>query len=389
MSRNYSNRGREGFTLIEAMISLTLLLIVLVLSMTFLFSMRTFAQRQELIATPRQIARRALNYVASNLMRASDLDHASSKYPGAIIDPNSIMIYYNAGATKTQATYNNLTATQSTAGYGDEGTDIINFQVPKQGLYIDITTWPGFGHSATVDVQYSDGCPSESLMLANFKAATGYDSVTGMSAILSIVDDNGNWDYYQITSYPKVGTGNISCSSATPSIGTLDLNNNAGLSSGINPPGGHPGLTNPRIAVTSYMALRVKNATLQQRNGLFNPTSPDAGFYTLIDNVEDLQVAYIYRDGTVWNTAHQVLTTNEVPGQVAWGTSPIPTRDITNVIGLRLTIVARSDTLPSTLLKGKRYPRPAAEDHAAGAKDDRYHYRLTSTVMIRNRMLGG
>jgi hypothetical protein len=100
-----------------------------------------------------------------------------------------------------------------------------------------------------------------------------------------------------------------------------------------------------------------------------------------------LQIAYIYDDGTIWNSAAQTLsTTGDVPTQPGTGTAAPP--DIRSVTGLRITIVGRSVQLPVTMLSHDKYSRPAAENHAGGLADRFYHYRLTDTVMLRNRMLG-
>jgi hypothetical protein len=133
------------------------------------------------------------------------------------------------------------------------------------------------------------------------------------------------------------------------------------------------------MGAVRYICFRVKNNQLQQRWGLFDPSSPDTGFVPLLDNVEDMQIAYIYDNGTVVN--------NAVPPQVGPNGTPTAT-DVTHVVGIRLTVTARSDRLPVTLTHRNRFGRPAAEDHPAGDLDDRYHYRLTTTLMVRNRTLG-
>ncbi|MGC8762330.1 MAG: hypothetical protein ACP5VN_01650 [Acidobacteriota bacterium] len=364
----------RGFTLVEATVSMFLLVVVLVLSLTFLFSMRTFSQRQELFASPRQTARRAIDYVGYYVRGATDMNTHGN--------PNSIVIFYQRNSDNVQASYNNVT----NAAYADLGTDIINLAVPTQGaLNIPIVKWPGGDlNAATAWIGFAEGCPppygplaggSDATNMQMFKEMTGFDPATGKSAILTVVDAQGHWTYYQITNYQD-----SNCRDSNQEI--IHVVANPGQSDGLNPPGGPGGTLNAPVnimAAVRYTCFRVKNGQLQQRWGLFYPTTPDDGFVPLLDNVEDLQVAYIYDDGTILN--------NDVPTQAGLNGSPTAT-DVTHVVGLRLTVTARSNRLPVTVTHRNRFGRPAAEDHAAGGLDDRYHYRLTTTLLVRNRTLG-
>ncbi len=375
MWRTFRSKAEAGFTLVEATVSMFLLVVVLVLSLTFLFSMRTFSQRQELFASPRQTARRAVDYVGYYVRGATDMNFRGG-------NPNAIVTYYQRNGVNVQASYNNVT----NAALADLGTDIITLAVPNQGsLNIPIVRWTGSDlNAANAWIGYAEGCPppygpltggSDTINDQMFKEATGYDPATGKSAILTVVDERGNWVYYQITNYQQVD-----CANSDGEI--IHVVANPGQSDGINPPGGPGGTLDPPVNIMGavrYTCFRVKSFQLQQRWGLFDPAAPDAGFVPLLDNVEDLQVAYIYNDGTILN--------NAVPPQAGPNGTPTAT-DVTNVVGIRLTVTARSDRLPVTLTHRNRFGRPAAEDHAAGGLDDRYHYRLTTTLMVRNRTLG-
>ena len=119
MSHSLPSSPERGFTLIEATISMALLLIVLLMSMAFLMSMRTFSQRQELVTQPRQTARRALDYLTYYVRGATDMNETAQA-------PNAIVCFYQSGVNARQATYNNI----SNAGYGDVGTDMISLAAP-------------------------------------------------------------------------------------------------------------------------------------------------------------------------------------------------------------------------------------------------------------------
>ena len=375
-----SEHASRGFTLIEATISMTLLLVVLVLSMAFLFAMRNFSQRQELFTSPRQTARRAIDYLSYYVAGASDMFQSST--PGQN-NPNAIVVWTNdqylAGGNAIQNTWDNVTNT----AYADDSTDIISLALPTStGINAEYTpTSPSGADYSTGTggtVAFSAGCGTSGDNTANlalFKRLTGADS-SGNSALLMMSGNSGTWAYLQITGY-----GSSDCTNKT-----VDVTVTPGNSMTINAPTTaaiiQPYLLKAGVQFTSF---RVKDGQLQQKTGLFLPGSPDAGFTPLLDNVEDFQVAYIYDDGQIWNTSAQTLTsTNTVPPQGTAGA-----RDISRVIGLRLTVVARSGELPVTILSRAKYSRPAAENHAAGANDRFYHYRMTATVMLRNRMLGG
>lgn len=400
MSRKSPNsQSEEGFTLIEATVSMTLLLIVLLMSMTFLISMRTFSQRQEMFAQPRQSARRAMDYIAYYIRGATDMNNPAKS-------PNALVCYYMSGASTTlQATFNNIT----NAKYGDVGTDMISLAVPTWDAWATLPWFPPTSTSTTL-VVFTAGCGSGGDTAANlslFKNLTGAHTEGGVvvSNLLTEADgSSGAWTYYKITQY-----GTSTCTGPTPGINVIST-----PSPVIAPPGGVPtgGLTNPTLNFVQYASFRVKNAQLQQKTGLFDPNNAvaneaaeDAFFNTLLDNVEDLQIAYIYNDGnmynanaTAWSTSNQggLMGTKDPTGTT---TTNIPTQagpngtaaalDATNVIGVRVSIVARSGQIGAFQSATRNvYFRPASEDRAAGASDRSFHYRLTSTILLRNRALG-
>ncbi|MEW6759117.1 MAG: prepilin-type N-terminal cleavage/methylation domain-containing protein, partial [Acidobacteriota bacterium] len=200
MWRRSPSKSERGFTLIEATISMTLLVVVLVLSLTFLFSMRAFAQRQELFASPRQTARRAMDYVSYYVRGATDMNVRAN-------NPNALSMYYGvkvgSAVVPQQTTFNNVT----NATYADLGTDLINMAKPTGTLLIPIIDWPGFQHAANVRFSFDLGCPDSDLNMELFKEMTGYipGSSPSSSGLLTLVDDTGQWAYYQITNYLESG----------------------------------------------------------------------------------------------------------------------------------------------------------------------------------------
>lgn len=388
---SHASRSDRGFTLIEATISMTLLLVVLVLSLSFLFSMRAFAERQELFALPRQNARRAVDYLSEAVKAATDLNYVQG-------NPNALPIWYRKGGVPTQATWNNV----QDPNLADVNTDIITLGRADNPRRIMFDNWNGPGDMAgasAATIVFREGCNNDQVNLQMFADATGcHDDATGApcvapanlnissvnSDVLTAIDSVGNWAFFQITDYQ--GCVPTCCPNAIWSVVI-----NPGGSDGINPPS-YRGVTLPCSIAGGlrFFAYRVRDGQLEQKQRMFDPNLDNPGaasWNQLLDNIEDLQVAWLYEDGTIWNDspAHRLTTTNEVPSQDGVGGA---TRDIVDVRGVRLSITARAPReVPNQVFA--RYLRPASEDRvAATAQDRRFHYRLTSTIMLRNRMLG-
>ncbi|MFB3850968.1 MAG: PilW family protein [Acidobacteriota bacterium] len=380
----------KGFTLIEVTVSLIILVVVMALSMTLLFSMQGFARRQRQFAEPRQNARRAVDYISGLIRAATDMNFKAN-------NPNAIVVWYRIGNNPTQATYNNV----QNAQFAEIGTDIITIGSATSGTgRIQIADWnppaSSIPNASSLDLIWDEGCPNQDTSLQLLKEATGgcQPCANGggcCSSVLTVYSDvDGSWTYMEITNYPNA---NQMCNADKK----VHLVANPGLSHDINPPGdrnvskpcyiGGGGLT--------YNAFRVKRTDpndplttqLQQKRGLFDPNNPDDGFFGILDNVEDLQFAYIYNDGTVWNDSVNLLPTNQnVPVQ---DMTPVDPRDVTNLVGIRISVVARANT-PVSFTERAKFFRPASEDRAEDANRDRfYHHRMTTTVMLRNRNLGG
>lgn len=409
------NKKQKGFTLVEVTVSLMILVIVLTLSMALLFSMQGFARRQRQFAEPRQTARRALDYISGYLRAATDGNYAGG-------NPNAIVVWFTKDKQLYRATYNNYDpATDQFANLAEPGTDIITIGRSEGGGSIVIAKWPGH-HSAAATgwIHFREGCPdrdpigNDQRNMLKFMQLTGcYGSPncqTGnfpcnacQSKVLTVVDEYGNWTYMQITSYQQ---SNCSSTGGSYNFDEIHIVMNPGQSEYNNP--GQKDINCPTASSSgippnackigknvSYLAFRVMRdqngvPQLQQKDGIFDPTvdNPGNNFVPLLDNIEDLQIAYIYNDGTIWNDSvnHRLLTTGNVPTQDV--NVSLPT-DINNVVGLRVSVTAIANT-PVPITERPKFFRPESEDRPASNVFDRfYRYRLTNTVMIRNRNLGG
>jgi type II secretory pathway pseudopilin PulG len=407
----------RGFTLLEAMVSLLLLVIVLIVAMTMLFQMRAFAERQQYFMLPRQTARRAADYLSYYFAGASDVNYVDSKRPS----PNALIMYYNLGGNLTQASYNNLTDAQTALGFGDVGTDIITMVTPfDPGRYQVFAPFvPG---APEYWFNFRVGCATDDTEnMKAFKAATGDDGTTG-SALLMLVDSSGSWSYVRITNY-------LGSACADPEFKNIHVTADTASATLPAPPNGVAGIVDFVYLVTGLQVISFRVLTdsvdglpkLQQKLGLFDPNtdnpyppigSPLPRFTNVMENVEDLQIAYMYsqdlaagasgpptNSSLVWNTASQTLdSAGHVPLQA--GPSGAPGAfDITNVIGVRVSVTGRSPLLPLAAQKltnvdvkdplMSQHFRPASEDHlvADPPQFDKFdHYRATATLLLRNRL---
>ncbi len=425
--------GVRGFSLAEAMVSLTLLVLVMVVALTLLFTMRSFAERVQWIIEPRQEARRAVDYLAHYLQGATDVTLGA---------PDAIVTYYNRDGTdptsRVQATYDNLTGAETgnsilgpgRTAFGDTGTDVISLLLPTgpPAKFAIVNLWPGYS-PPTRDfyIAYREGCGATNDDNANmtaFKNMTRENGTGHSNALLLLQDNNLSWQYFQINAYVAA---DATCNCAMANGQNIHVQADPGDAppkGTIDPPGGHTAaFADPVFLVTGLDAFSFRVRTdargvpnLEQKNGLFDPNSDNpfpltpgaAAFVPIIENVEDFQVAYLYPDGTFWQTATADLKTGgcaECVDDVPWQAGPsaaAPVRDIANVMGLRFSIVARSRPVTfgirqmsfartgAALKAGyDRRFRPAVENRTGATTYDEFeHYRATVTVMLKNRMLG-
>jgi hypothetical protein len=352
-------------------------------------------------------------------------------------------MYYNVGTpgAPVQASYDNLgnpdalgvpqafepgnaLVTTGVTKFGDVGTDIITLIAPTNpAKYALSPPFPGLGTGTDLYFNFRGGCATDDTTNLNaFEAATGYDATNG-SALLMLIGKGGGWIYFQIPAGGYKTDGHCSDLLTFQNIHVVADTQSASLPA---PPNGTANLADPIALVTGIQVISFRVLTdpvdnvpkLQQKLGLFDPATdnPGTAFVNVMENVEDLQISYVYAvepvagAGTFWNTAAQVLADpGRVPPQAGPTATPGAT-DITNVIGIRFSVTARSprlglgaqqltnvrttDTLATTT---SLHFRPASENHpipmnplaaAQPAYDLFDHYRATSMLMMRNRTLG-
>ncbi len=402
MWRKSLSKPQAGFTIPEVLVTLIILVAILVVAAQVLFETRNAAERQRAHVEARQYARSAAEYVHYMLRGSTDLNTKLQNVPNPLL----LLIYAQKGNNPPyQTTYDNLTAAQAAAGLGDEGTDIITFARADNIFFAPVVDWPGWQHAATLCFEFTIGCPDSLANLQLFKEVTGAhldEQGKLVSEPFLIVGANGEAGFIQITDYaegpnadncvPKPGR----CTDAggNPKAG-LQVNANPGLSDQLNPPGGQPGLTQPVVAELGvrYVTLRVRNGWLEQKNGPFDPATDNPGnaFFQVLPNVEDFQVVYFFRDGTVRN--------NLLPRDCSWAANCVPVQDsilaggnptpphAATVQALRITVTTRSTSeLPVPQEPTARFFRPAAENHDASPVRDRfYRYQTSTMILLRNR----
>ena len=444
MCARFRTERSRGMSLSEAMVSLLILTMVMIVALTLLFTMKSFAERQQAKTAPRQTSRQAMEYVGSFITGATDLNDVATPP-----NPNAIITWYTQGNSSAprQASFNNLKNDGTENKLGEVGTDIVTVSVPANQMLAPFTKWPGFGTGSTGWINFKDGCgpdPGDDVeMTKRFLELTGADDpdyTKAKSGILTVIDATGQWVYFQITGYQKFDCDSVDTASGLPD--PVHIVMNYGQSEGINPPGGQPTLV-PPVSLAGgmrFMSFRVRRPdpndpdsvpNLEQKQGLFNPTTdnPGTAFVPIIPDVEDFQVAYLYSqplsaggisNRTIWNSwtgsADAIVPADppDVPGTDDFNNVPpqgtSSAWDITRVSGIRLSITSRSAPLrfESRNISVRRgtatrsNARPRSEDRAGALPGDRQkdgatagrfvgdfdHHRMTSTLLIRNRMLG-
>jgi prepilin-type N-terminal cleavage/methylation domain-containing protein len=438
-----------GFTLIEVLVVIAALGMILVMVGQLLFPMRRAADRQRFQVEARQTGRSAADYVAFMVRGATDLNDALlPRNPAGLITylwrgDGSMVTVTDPFATCpgdggcVQLAFNNVDRAASGA-IASQGSDIITLARPITTLKAVSASWPGSGCPAGGDTYanlcvqqwvFQEGCvapmdPASGNWAGGdadnrtlFKQMTGGDiNATSSRNLILYNADNGLWLVYRITDYrddlnqdscTNAATRNCLVANSTLPVPCLQVQASPEDVNTLNPPGAQRELTGTFNLVLGhqFVALRVCNGWLEQKNDIFDPAAdancPDlpagtvefppyqakAGWFPLLGNVEDMQVAYIFRDGTFGNGPGSTMTTaDHVPGTI--GISGFNATDSTNVVALRITITARS-SLPA-FGEGKLPLGPsAAEDRAASATTDKYfRYQVTQSVLLRSRVGG-
>ena len=171
--------------------------------------------------------------------------------------------------------------------------------------------FPALGPGVDLWFNFRGGCAvDDAANMAAFKAATGFDGTT-QSALLMLLDRNGNWIYFQIPD-SRLRRGR-------------QLRGHVATCKNIHVRGGHavgdasrrrrterPALADPVSLVTGIQVISFRVLTdpadnvpkLQQKLGPLRPRDgrhpATTTFVNVMENVEDLQVAYIYAAEPVW-----------------------------------------------------------------------------------------
>jgi type II secretory pathway pseudopilin PulG len=367
-----SVRREAGFSLIEILLALGLTALLMMVASQLIVSMKRSSDRMRINAEAKNRAQQALDYLTMNFRGATDMNPL-------VGNPAAIMTWYQRGGNPVQATWNNVT----NANLADIGTDILTIARAGSNTIATGSSFSSTDSSTPSKFEFNLGCPNSANNLAMFKDLTSNGQPT-----LLVDRTTGTWALYQITDYRDAANA-ASCGAVAPAVPEIEVIANPGGGALVAPAVAPGAFANPPSLMLGvrFFSFRIRNGWLEQKQGLFDPNSdnPGTAFIPLIPNIEDLQIAWAFTDGTVWNSATQQLAggtyTNGVPSQ---GTALA--YDVLNVNAFRVTVVARSQEElkwdPVAV-----FSRPSVEDRAAGAKDKFFHQRAATLVMIRNRNL--
>jgi prepilin-type N-terminal cleavage/methylation domain-containing protein len=433
MSRSCDKPGAAGFTLMEVLVVLATLGMILWMAGQLLFPMRAAAERQRLQVEARQTARSAADYISYVVRGSTDMNETPVPRNPAVLLP---YLYQGAttgtgsfptcpGGSCVQLSYNNVTDATLAA----LGTDIITLtaaQVTYPTRLDSASAWPNpFNNTSIQYWAFSIGCAPVANDTANFqmfKTLTQDPANPTQSVPLLLVDPGGGaWLTYRITNYRDSDNAqtctnlNPACIVSGVNVPCIQVNANPESGTNLNPPGGPRVFANlPSLVVGSrFTSLRVCNGWLEQKNGTFDPVAdancpalaagmefpqqpphdPSTGWSALLPNVEDFQLAYIFNNGETWNGPGGTLSAAQgcANGVPSFNAAPatVDQYDARSVLGLRITITARS----STPVRGEgkmAFRQPVAEDHDPTTAPNDTYYRCQASVitMLRNRTAG-
>ena len=371
----------RGFTLAEVMIAMTVLITVLVISTSLLFSMRGFAVRQQMFAEPRQAGRQAVEYVAENIRQAGVIGRVAPGFEGVIVP------YVNG----VQTMWNNC----QTATYADLNTDIMCIMRPQGSSAYQVAAGPAAQGNQTLTVSYSEGCPdnasNRSMFLDETQAWNGNHTVVIVDSKGALLLDNLTWNLANPIS---------TCAGTAPTYAgsTLSLAGNVyALYGGA----AHAALVEPcYVSAASFLTLRVKNGRLQQKFGWLDINNVDDGFVDLLENVVDLQFSFFMRNGAIYNNTHNnVGPTNPMPtvNNIPLDPNAGDSLSCSNVLGVGVYMVTRSAAeapltmrrpLAFPLTADRWVPPPAILPGTTLRQDRMFYYQGYANAFVRNRMLG-
>ena len=200
------------------------------------------------------------------------------------------------------------------------------------GRYQVFAPIPALGPNVDLWFNFRVGCncvppgciaANDTANLTAFQAATGFDGT--QSTLLMLVDRNGNWSYVQI---PTAGYQTDGSCDDVATFKNIHVTVDTASATLPAPPNGVSAgsLTDPVYLVTGLQVISFRVLTddvdgipkLQQKLGLFDPATdnPGVAFTNVMENVEDLQVAYMYAQDVpgatgdnplVWNTSSQTI----------------------------------------------------------------------------------
>jgi type II secretory pathway pseudopilin PulG len=424
----------------EVLVVLATLGMILWMAGQLLFPMRQAAERQRLQVEARQTARSAADYSAYLARGATDMMDTMNP-----LNPALVLTYLwhgtNPGAGASfpacpgdagcvQLSYNNVD--QAGTKFASDGTDIVTLtaaEVPYPAKIVAAAAFPLTFTNASVQYwAFKLGCGAASPDVANFDAFVAATQDTNVvppaqpvSRPLIVADPiSGAWLIYTIIDY-RSGSNGTTCSAPNPACVAAGapvpcVQVGADPDNSLAPPGSPTTLPNlPYLVVgTRFVSLRVCNGWLEQKNGLFDPAHDDncdllpagtvefpqqpphdpatTGWSALLPNVEDFQIAYTFRTGDTWNGPAATLSATQgcnggVPSANAAPASVNP-YDARAVLGIRITVTARSST-PVFGVGKMSVRQPPAEDHdPTGASNDTYYrYQVSAVALLRNRAM--
>ena len=377
-----TNLSAAGYTLIELMLALAIGVIALSATLGMYTNYKNGIRATENTLTMQTNARFAFNFIADTLRNVGTLGCRSNKIVAKEDPTNERFI----GLADKNIPYADFHYGRDIEGYEAVGGSWNPLPVLGYASVMSPDSDAIKIAGAVGDVYITQGSKilaTDTQVQLNMAGVKRVDLVSNGYAVISncesahifkVTSSDADIQSGRIGHAAGTGDGNLMGSFEKDALGTID-----GFSSALDTNIGSGYVEVRRMATTSYYVADNASGIPTLYRDVDNVSTE------LVTGVEQMQIEYgLNTDTTTRNIANLYLNAD----QIAAGVDPI---SWANVVSVRISFTMRSyDPVYNVALSNKKYTLPLADGSTNDVvSNDRYaRYKYTSTVTLRNRIIG-